>query len=154
MDFCKFVEGVDKMNVDQLLLEIESINGSLPGLTGMTKVMARQDQDHLVEQLATITGSWWRNARLTIMDSNAQFHNEGIVFRDADGLIVDETFDGHVLVMPKGARFTEKDIIKNFDVVKLDHSVDWMPIKNFLIVKIDDHLHLIHDLYGIRAFSI
>jgi hypothetical protein len=161
-DRVKFLDNIRWMNIDQLLLEIESINGGLSRLTGSTRERARQDRDDMVRRLAEVAKSNWHSrVRLTIMDSNAAFHREDIVFRNADGSLAttDDVCTGaHILVMPERETYSARDVDLLPGLVKLDQEgIDWMPIiseRKFLILRFaTGRMFLISTSLGIRAMA-
>lgn len=150
------------MSVKDLLFAILELNTNLATLTGASRELARQDRDQLVERLAQVAHSNWRNhVRLTIIDSNVKFHREDIVFRNADGSEAspeDMTAANHILVMPARENYSAAMLDDVAGLVKLDQdNVEWMPIINnekFLILRFSSgRLYLISNSFGIRALT-
>jgi hypothetical protein len=148
--------------IGTILSSILSINSSIRLLPDVDRERARQDRDSLVEKLAEITRSnWVSKVRLTLVDSNAKFHSEEIVFRNPDGSVAspeDVVTANHVLVMPKRENYTAADLANVASLIKLDQQdVEWMPImsqKKFLILRFNTgRMYIVTDSYGIRALA-
>ncbi len=105
---------MDALSALGLFQQIESLNSSLPFLTGSTHERARADRDKLIETLRTQSSSnWHRSTRLTIFDTKRRFNNECIQFKNPDGSnleVRDLATTSHVIVMPSGDQWTFQDI--------------------------------------------
>jgi hypothetical protein len=147
-----------------MLFQIQDLTINMASLTGVSREMAREDQNELIFMLAQATNSTWhQNVRLTIVDSNHNIQNQGIIFRNADGSVA--TMDNinntkHLLVMPQHVSFFADDLDNVCGLIKLDESdVEWMAIvhnnnnTNYLLLRfpLSGKVHLISNAYGIRA---
>jgi hypothetical protein len=151
-----------QMSIDEILIQIQALNSSIVGLTGASRENAQQDRDVLVATLMQAAKTNWRSkVRLTIIDSNAKYHREDIVFRNTDGTEAspeDVVTAQHILVMPLRERYTVAQLDDLTGLIKLDQAeVDWMPIINnqkFLILRFSSgRLYVIANSYGIRALT-
>lgn len=152
--------------VNQLIVEIQALNQSMPDLVGISQEMCALELGRRVEELRNLCGTNRTSTsvrptfRLTLMDSAKSSHREAIRFANSAGHDVrpdDFSLLDHVIVMPQGENFTAASISELPGLVRLDaRGVEWMAHDSddikFLIIRFaTGRLYVILNSYGIRA---
>jgi len=134
--------------MEWLLLNIMTLQESIPHLIGAIKKDAIMSRDEKLNELAG-TFRWHKHERLTIMDSLGACGFYILVCKQVD--------DNHTMVMPASCDYSVKDICNYPSLVRLDTSeIEWMLVNNKTLIlrqAQSDKIHLLSTSYCIRALK-
>ena len=134
--------------MDWLVLNIMTLQESIPHLVGASKKDAMRSRDEKLEQLAG-TFRWHEQERLTIMDSLGACGFYILVCKWIN--------DNHFMVMPASCDYSVEDICNYPSAVRLDTSeIEWMLVDNKTLIlrqAQSDEIHVLSTSYCIRALK-